>query len=135
MIVNDHLPPRASQTLDAPGLTAGLSGIARNVFGLIVSRVELAALELSSVRTKVLKLLMFAAIGLFTALFAFAFWMVLIVYLSWDALGWKILLIMALIFTAATAGIVIYAKSLLAEGKLSMPATMAELGRDRDALL
>ena len=75
------------------------------------------------------------AVGLFSALFAFAYVTVLIVYLSWEALGWKILLIMAIGFTAATVAVVMYARGLVASGKLSMPATLAELGRDRDALL
>lgn len=126
------LPPRP---IDTPGLISGVSGVARNLFGLIVSRLELAALELSEVRTNLLKLVLFGAIGVFAALFAVAYWTVLIVYLSWDALGWKILLIMSLVFTAATVAVMMYAKSLLTEGKLSIPATLAELGRDRDALL
>lgn len=130
--MTEPLSPRASQ---APGLMAGVGGIARNLFGLIVNRVELAALELSAVRTNLLKLLLVAALGIFTAMFAIAYWSVLVVYLSWDALGWKILLIMAALFSVATVAIVLYARSLLADGKLSMPATLAELSRDRDALL
>ena len=114
---------------------AGLGGVARNLFGLVVSRVELAALELSAVRTNLLKLLLVAALGIFAALFAIAYWTVLVVYLSWDALGWKILLIMAGLFSILTGAIVMYARSLVTHGKLSMPATLAELGRDRDALL
>ena len=109
--------------------------MARNLGGLIVSRVELAALELSSVRNNLLKLVLVGAIGIFTALFALAYWTGLVVYLAWDALGWKILFIMAALFTAATVAVVLYAKAMLSEGKLSIPATMAELGRDRDALL
>lgn len=131
----DRDPPHTLPPLTTPGLITGISGVARNLFGLIVSRVELAALELSSVRTNLLKLLLFGAIGIFTALFALGYWTALVVYLSWDALGWKILLIMAVLFTAATAAIVMYAKGMLSDGKLSLPATLAELGKDRDALL
>ncbi len=127
--------PRHAPPLDTPGLIAGISGMARNLGGLIVSRVELAALELSSVRNNLLKLVLVGAIGIFTALFALAYWTGLVVYLAWDALGWKILFIMAALFTAATVAVVLYAKAMLSEGKLSIPATMAELGRDRDALL
>lgn len=107
----------------------------RNLFGLFVSRVELAALELSQVRTNLLKLLLAAAVGLFMALFAVAYWTALIVYLSWDALGWKILLILAAVFTVATIAVARYVGRILTDGKLSIPATLAELGRDRDALL
>lgn len=107
----------------------------RNLFGLCISRVELAALELSQVRTNLLKLLLAAAVGLFMALFAFAYWTALIVYLSWDALGWKILLILAAVFSVATIAVGRYVSRILRDGKLSIPATLAELGRDRDALL
>lgn len=130
--MTEPLSPRAGE---APGLMAGVSGIARNLFGLIVNRVELAALELSQVRSSLLKLLLVAALGIFAALFAIAYWTALVVYLSWDALGWKILLIVAALFSVATVAIALYARSLLSDGKLSMPATLAELSRDRDALL
>jgi hypothetical protein len=46
-----------------------------------------------------------------------------------------ILLIMAVLFTGATIGIALYVRSLFGKGKLSIPATLAELRRDRDALL
>ena len=133
--MSDRKTPYVTQPLDTPGLVTGVSGVARNLFGLIVSRLELAALELSEVRSNLLKLLLVSAIGIFTAIFAFAYWTVLIVYLSWDALGWKILLILAAVFTTATIAIVMYVRGLLADGKLSIPETLAELGRDRDALL
>lgn len=119
----------------SPGLLEGLGGVVRNMFSLMVGRVELAALELAAVRSNLLKLLLVAAIGIFTAWFAIAYWTLLIVYLSWESLGWKILLIIAAVFTLLTAAIVWYVRSLLTGGGLSMPATLAELGRDRDALL
>jgi uncharacterized membrane protein YqjE len=133
--VTEQDPTRALPPLEPPGLISGISGVARNILGLLVSRVELAALELSEVRNNLLKLLLVAALGIFTGLFAFAFLTVLVVYLCWDALGWKILMILAGIFTAATIAIVLYVKSMLTSGKLSIPATLGELARDRDALL
>ena len=133
--MTDQEPTHAAPPLDTPGLITGLSGVVRNLFGLMLSRVELAALEMSSVRTHLLKLLLVAALGIFTAFFAILYWTGLVVYLSWEALGWKILLIVALVFTVTTVAIVAYIKNMLGEGKLSLPATLAELARDRDALL
>ena len=78
-----------------PGLIGGLAGLAKNMFGLLMSRIELAALELSEVRTNLLKILLISALGIVAAWFAMAYWTVLIVYLTWDTLGWKILLILA----------------------------------------
>jgi hypothetical protein len=40
-----------------PGLMGGITGLAKNLFGLAVSRVELAALELTEVRNHVIELL------------------------------------------------------------------------------
>jgi uncharacterized membrane protein YqjE len=117
------------------GLLSGLSSLGRNMFGLMMSRVELAALELAEIRIHLLKLAVLAALGVIVAWFAIGYWTALIVYLSWPTLGWKILLIIALVATAITVGILFYMLSLLKLGKLSMPATMEELRKDRDALL
>jgi uncharacterized membrane protein YqjE len=116
-------------------LVAGLIGIVKNMFGLFLSRVELAALELSEVRATLLKLALVFAVGLLAAWFALAYWSVLLVYLAWDALGWKILFIVATGFTLVTVAVLLYARSVVAQGKLSLPATMNELRNDRDALL
>jgi uncharacterized membrane protein YqjE len=125
--------PRSSDF--RPGLVSGAVNLAKNMFGLFMSRIELAALELAEVRANALKLVALFVLGAIVAWFAIAYWSALIVYLSWPVLGWKILLILAIIFTAVAVGILLYVQSLLREGKLSMPATMAELRNDHDALL
>ncbi|MFI4940525.1 MAG: phage holin family protein, partial [Burkholderiales bacterium] len=118
-----------------PHLVAGAMGIVKNMFGLLLNRIELAALELSEVRAILLKLALIFALGTIAAWFAVGYWSALLVYLTWDVLGWKILLIVAAGFTAIAIGILYYARAVVAEGKLSMPATMNELRNDRDALL
>lgn len=131
----DAQQSQSSSTTSSPGFLAGLSIIARNAFGLFFSRIELAALELAEVRTTVMKLSVMFALGVIAAWFALAYWSALIVVLSWDSLGWKILLIMALVFTLAMVVLLLYIRSSLQQGKLSLHATMTELRRDRDALL
>jgi uncharacterized membrane protein YqjE len=118
-----------------PGLIGGLTGLAKNVFGLLVSRVELAALELSEVRNHVLELMAVFALAVICTVFALAYGTVLIVALAWEALGWKILLIMFAVFLVATAALVAKAKAMLKENKLAFPETMNELKHDRDMLL
>jgi uncharacterized membrane protein YqjE len=118
-----------------PGLIAGLTGIAKNMFGLVVSRIELAALEVGEIRGNLLKLVLISALGIVAVWFAVAYWTALVVVLTWETWGWKILLLIAAVFTLAAIGIFLYAKSLLSHDKLSMPATLAELRKDRDALL
>jgi uncharacterized membrane protein YqjE len=118
-----------------PRLIAGLAGIARNVFGLLVSRVELAALELGEARDHLARLLLVGALGVVAILFALGSWTALVVVLAWDSLGWKILLLTSSVYTVLAIGILLYARAMLSQDKLSMPATMAELRNDRDALL
>jgi uncharacterized membrane protein YqjE len=82
-----------------------------------------------------MKLSVVFALGLVAAWFALAYWSVLLVYLAWNSMGWVILLLMALLFTAVAVSVFLYARSIVAQGKLSLPATMNELRNDRDALL
>ncbi len=118
-----------------PSLISGVIAIAKNLSGLFVSRIELAALEFSEVRGNFMKLALIYGLGIVAVWFAVAYWTVLAVFLSWDALGWKILLIIAVLFTVLALGLFRYARSMLEQGKLSMPTTLAELRNDRDALL
>jgi len=117
------------------GLIAALAGIAQNMFGLIVSRIELAALELGEVRDNLAKLLFIGALGIVATLFALGCWTALVVVLAWEAMGWKILLLVAIVYTLLAFGILRYARAFLAQDKLAMPATLAELRKDRDAVL
>ncbi len=125
----------STATVHGPGLLGGLTGLAKNVFGLVVSRVELAALELSEVRNHVLALLAVFALAVLCSWFAIAYGTAMIVALAWEAMGWKILLVLFLVFIAATAALGFKAKAMLKEGKLAFPETMAELKNDRDMLL
>lgn len=118
-----------------PGVVAGLIGLAKNAFGLLVARLELATLELIEVRNHVLALAAVFALAVLAAWFALAYGTALIVALSWETLGWKILLILFLVFLVAAAGLLAKARAMLKENKLAMPETMNELKADRDMLL
>ena len=119
----------------SPSFIAGLTALARNFSGLFLNRIELAALELSEVRGNFLRLCLIFALGIIALWFAIAYWTVLVVVVSWESLGWKILLILAALFTLLALGLYRYARSMISQGKLSMPTTLAELRNDRDALL
>jgi uncharacterized membrane protein YqjE len=122
-------------TIHSPGLMGGVTGLAKNLFGLLVSRVELAAIELTEVRNHAIELIALFACGALAAVFALAYGTGLIVALAWDAMGWKILLVMFLVFLAIAVALVMKGLSMLKQGKLSFPATMKELQHDRDMLL
>lgn len=118
-----------------PGLMAGLGGIAKNLFGLLVSRIELAACELGEARDNLARLLLVGALGVLALWLGLACWTALVVVLAWDALGWKVLLLVAIFYTLLALVILRRARAMLAQDQLSLPATMAELRADRDALL
>lgn len=126
---------RKSADVPTTGLIAGLAGIARNGFGLLLSRLELAAMEMSQAFHHLLKLVLVFALAMAAAWFAIAYGTALIVYLTWESMGWTILLFMTLIFSAAAAGLLAYARSMARHDNLSLSVTRAELHADRDILL
>lgn len=119
----------------APGLIGSMAGVARNGIRLVLSRIELAALELSEVRNHLVTLSVVFALALVAGWFAIAFSTATLIFLAWEAMGWKILLVLAVLFVVLTLALVYYAAGLLKQGKLALPATMAELKADRDMLL
>src|SRR6476659_9547138 len=89
--------------------------------GLVVSRVELAALELSEVRNHVIELVAIFACAALAIWFALAYGTATIVALAWESMGWKILLIMFGVFALITAILVWKGLSMLKQGKLAFP--------------
>ncbi|WP_371869661.1 phage holin family protein [Duganella flavida] len=118
-----------------PGLIASLGRVVRNALGLLLNRLELAALELAEVRDHLLKLVVVFALAMLLGGFALIYASVTIVYLAWAAIGWVILPIVTGVFLLLAIALVLYARGLIRSGTLSLPATMAELKSDRDMLL
>lgn len=117
------------------GLMGGITGLAKNLFGLVMSRVELAALELTEVRNHLIELIAIFAGAILATWFALAYGTATIVALAWDEMGWKILLVMFIVFIVITGILVAKGLSLLKQGKLAFPETMKELRNDRDMIL
>jgi len=118
-----------------PGLMGGITGLAKNLFGLVVSRVELAALEITEVRNHLIELVAIFAGAILATWFALAYGTATIVALAWDEMGWKILLVMFVLFLVITGILVAKGLSMLKQGKLAFPETMKELRNDRDMLM
>jgi hypothetical protein len=57
------------------------------------------------------------------------FW--IIVVLAWEALGWRIFLILFLGYLLLTLVLLWRARSIIASGKIGLPLTLAELKKDR----
>ena len=122
-------------TVHGPGLVGGLTGLVKNVFGLLVSRLELAALELSEVRNHLMALIAVSVLAILCSFFALAYGTAVIVALAWESMGWNILLVLFAVFVVATVLLALKARAMLKEGKLAFPETMNELKNDRDMLL
>lgn len=116
------------------GITGNLASLGRHLFALFVTRIELATLELGEARDHLARVLLVGAIGVLLLCFALGGWTALVVALAWDALGWKILLLVAAFYTLLAVIVLLAARSMLATDKLALPATVAELRSDRDAL-
>ena len=82
----------------SPGLMGGITSLAKNAYGLVMSRVELAALELTEVRNHAIELIAIFAMAALATWFALAYGTATIVALAWDEMGWKILLVMFVVF-------------------------------------
>ncbi|MDB5910327.1 MAG: hypothetical protein JWP34_4441 [Massilia sp.] len=126
---------KAETIVHGPGLMGGLAGLAKNLFGLIVTRVELAAVELSEVRNHAIELVAVFAGAALATWFALAYGTATIVALAWESMGWKILLLMFAVFAVITVLLVLKGMAMLKQGKLAFPETMRELKQDRDLLL
>lgn len=126
---------KAENVVHGPGLMSGVASLAKNLLGLVVSRVELAAIELSEVRNHAIELVALFAGAILAIWFAIAYGTAMVVALAWESMGWKILLVMFVVFLAITAVLVAKGLSMLKQGKLAFPETMKELKNDRDMLL
>src|SRR4051812_11525101 len=101
-------------------LLAGVAGVAKNMFCLLVNRIELAALEISEVSTHLAKLLLFFVCGIIALWFAVAYGTALIVFLMWEIWGWKTRLLMAVGFFCLAFGLFVYVPSMLKQNKFSL---------------
>lgn len=124
-----------SEGAPAPGLVAGLANLAKGVFGLLVSRMELAALELSDVRDHIIALMAVFALAALCSLFALLAGCAIVVVLAWPSMGWTVLLALFLLFAVSTVLLVAKGRTMLREDRIALPETMNELKRDREALL
>jgi uncharacterized membrane protein YqjE len=126
---------KTETVVQVPGLMGGVTTLAKNLLGLVVSRVELAAVELSEVRNHVIELVAIFALAVMATWFAVAYGTATIVAAAWDTMGWKILLVMFAVFAVITVVLVMKGMALLKQGKLAFPETMKELKNDREMLL
>lgn len=124
-----------TESIHRPGLLGSLAALANNAMHLSMVRLELLALELSEVRNHVIALSAILGVLVLTAFFALGYGSAMLAALSWDAMGWKILLILFLVFAGIAVALIATGLSMLKQGKLTLASTMRELKHDRDTVL
>jgi uncharacterized membrane protein YqjE len=117
-----------------PGLIASAATLAASLGALLGTRAAYALLELGDARDALLRVLLLGAAALGAAALAFVGLSVLLVVVFWEALGWGILLILSLAYGVLAWMLLQRARRILAEGRIGLPVTLAELRKDRDAL-
>jgi uncharacterized membrane protein YqjE len=125
----------AQQTSADQGLGATTRDLIQNIIGLIAARLSLAALELSEARDAALLVIALALSAFMAASFAVIALSALLVVLTWDALGWRIVLILTLAYAGIAVVLVKQIRRIIYEGRLGLPATVAELKKDSEVLM
>jgi uncharacterized membrane protein YqjE len=106
-----------------------------SVLKLIGVRLSMAVMELADARDAVLRVLLLGALAVLAAAFALLSLSAMIVALAWDAMGWRILLILFLAYLLLALGMLWKARSIIVSGQIGLPTTLAELQKDCAALL
>jgi uncharacterized membrane protein YqjE len=125
----------ASAEPPGSGLASNVGTLIASVLKLIGVRLSMAVMELADARDAVLRVLLLGALAVLAAAFALLSLSAMIVALAWDAMGWRILLILFLAYLLLAVGMLWKARSIIASGQIGLPTTLAELEKDRAALL
>ena len=125
----------ASAEPPASGLASSVGTMITSVLKLVGVRLSMAVMELADARDAVLRVLLLGALAVLAAAFALLSLSAMIIALAWDAMGWRILLILFLAYLLLTLGMLWKARSIIASGQIGLPTTLAELQKDRAALL
>lgn len=126
--------PSPDERRQPPGLIASAATLAASLGALLGTRASYALLELGDARDALLRVLIFGAATLGAAALALVGLSALMIVLFWEALGWRILLILTIGYLVLAWLLLQRARRILAEGKVGMPVTLAELRKDREAL-
>ncbi len=97
-------------------------------------RFSMATIELAEARDTFLRVVLLGVLALITLVFALLSLSGLIVVLAWEALGWRILMILFLAYLLLALVVFWRARGMIATGKIGLPVTLAEMKKDRAVL-
>ncbi len=124
----------SSEDTGRPGAAQSLKSLLQHAAGLLGARLSLALLEIGEARDAFITVLVLAIAALVTASLTLIAVSALIIVLAWDAMGWWVILFLAMVYAGLSWLLWRAARSIILAGRLGLPQTMAELRQDRDAL-
>ncbi len=124
----------SSEDTGRPGAAQSLKSLLQHAAGLLGARLSLALLEIGEARDAFITVLVLAIAALVTASLTLIAASALIIVLAWDAMGWWVILFLAMVYAGLSWLLWRAARSIILAGRLGLPQTMAELRQDRDAL-
>ncbi len=125
------MSPPAPGTPGPPGL---LRGLGRALLGLFQNRLELATVELSQERDRLLKTLFLGALLFFTGILAAGTLTAAAVALCWDSIGRWLLLGFGLFYAGLAIAAALVLRRRLAQWPPFLATTIAEIQQDRQSL-
>ncbi len=124
----------SSEDTGRPGAAQSLKSLLQHAAGLLGARLSLALLEIGEARDAFITVFVLAIAALVTASLTLIAASALIIVLAWDAMGWWVILFLTIVYAGLSWLLWRAARSIILEGRLGLPQTMAELRQDRDAL-
>ena len=116
------------------GLASNAAGIIGGVLKLVGVRCSMAIMEFADARAAFSQVLLLGVIAILAATFALFSISGMIVVLAWEALGWRIFLILFFAYLLLTISLLWRICNVIASGKIGLPLTLAELEKDRAVL-
>jgi uncharacterized membrane protein YqjE len=113
------------------GLASNAAAILDGVLKLLGVRFCMAIMEFADARAAFFQVLLLGAGALLASIFALLGISGMIVVLAWEALGWRIFLILFFAYLLLTIYLLWKVRNIIASGKVGLPLTLAELKKDR----
>jgi hypothetical protein len=116
------------------GLASNAMTFIKSVLKLAGVRFSMATVEFADARDAFLRVLLLGVFALLALGFALLSISGVIVVLAWEALGWRILMILFFAYLLLTMILLWRARGIIASGKIGLPVTLTEMKKDRAAL-
>lgn len=117
-----------------PGIVKSLRRLASTALALVVTRGELAAVELAEARERMAGWALAALVGGVLLLAALMTISLLVAAVFWDSYRWQAIGLLALVYGIGGTWLIVRVKREVHAAPPLLSATLAELGRDRAAL-